>query len=136
MSTPADPRPKQSHLVNLSLAGLLAFAATGHFRKPEFFDSMIPTALPGRPRDWVIGSGVAEAATAALIAFRPTRRVGGLVAAALFIGVFPGNAKMVIDAWQDRDDKPVYFAISLARLPLQIPLILWALRVRRSTPPR
>ncbi len=113
------------------MAGLLGFAAIGHFRKPEFFDSSIPAVLPGKPRDWVIGSGVAEAATATLIALPATRRLGGLAAAALFIGVFPANVQMAVDAWQDRADKPGYLAGMLVRLPLQIPLVLWAFRVRR-----
>ena len=127
---------RESHAANLGLVALLAFAAIGHFRKPEFFDAAIPAALPGRRQDWVIGSGVVEGATAALIAVRQTRRLGGLVAAALFLGVFPGNVQMAVDAWRERSEKPGYLAAMLARLPLQIPLVLWALRVRRSTPPR
>lgn len=44
----------------------------------------------------------------------------------LFIAVFPGNVQMAID-WSDRAFLPR--AASLLRLPLQIPLVLWARRV-------
>ena len=50
------------------------------------------------------------------------------MAAALFVGVFPGNIKMAVD-WSDRS--LVEQLIAYGRLPLQIPLILWAMRVAK-----
>ena len=44
--------------------------------------------------------------------------------------MFPGNIKMAID-WSNRP--LVEQVVAYGRLPLQIPLILWALRVRRVT---
>ena len=117
----------------LGLAGLLAAAAAVHFGKPEVFDPTIPPTLPGTARQWVIGSGVAELGTAALIAAPPTRRLGGLAAAALFAAVFPANVKMAVDAWRDRDRRPGYLAAMIVRLPIQLPLVLWGLRIRRSS---
>lgn len=65
---------------------------------------------------------------AALIAVPRTRRFGGLLAALLFVAVFPANVKMVID-WSDR---PVWMrALAYGRLPLQIPLVLAAVLVYR-----
>ena len=65
---------------------------------------------------------------AVLIADPRTRRLGGLLAALLFVAVFPANAKMAID-WSDR---PAWIrALAYGRLPLQIPLVLWALLVYR-----
>ena len=65
---------------------------------------------------------------AALIAVPRTRRFGGLLAALLFVAVFPANVKMVID-WSDR---PVWMrALAYGRLPLQIPLVLGAVLVYR-----
>ena len=132
ISQEASPTAKRSQGPGWALAGLLAVAAVGHFAKPQFFEPLIPEALPGRPRDWVLGSGVGEAATAVLVALRPTRRLGGLVAALLFVAVFPGNLTMAWDAWQTRAEQPGNAAIALLRLPLQIPLVWWALRVRRN----
>jgi uncharacterized membrane protein len=43
--------------------------------------------------------------------------------------VFPANVKMAID-WSDRSVAEQ--AVAYGRLPLQIPLVLWALKVRRD----
>ena len=114
------------------LAKFLAVAGTMHFVVPRFYDAMIPSWLPGTPRQWTQGSGVAELAVAAAIANGRTRRTGGAAAAALFVAVFPGNVKMALDA--HRSNRPAYVKRgTLARLPLQIPLVVWAERVRRSS---
>jgi uncharacterized membrane protein len=60
----------------------------------------------------------------------PTRRVGGLAAAGLFAAVLPGNIKMAIDA--RKSDSAAYRAGTILRLPMQAPLIAWALKVRSS----
>jgi uncharacterized membrane protein len=65
---------------------------------------------------------------AAAIVYPRTRKLGGLAAAALFVGVFPANVKMAID-W--RHASPAKRAIAYGRLPLQLPLIAWARRVAR-----
>ncbi len=118
------------------MVGLLTAASLVHFAKPEVFDPTIPRILPGTPRQWVIGSGLAELGAAMLIAAPPTRRLGGLAAAGLFAVVFPANVQMTVHAWRERSEKPGYLAAMLVRLPIQVPLVLWALRVRRSTPLR
>ncbi|MEW1859601.1 hypothetical protein AB0399_04360 [Streptomyces sp. NPDC088194] len=111
------------------LAGLLATAGALHFLRPEPFDAIVPTALPGRPRDWTRASGVAEVALAAAVALPATRRTGGLLAAGLFAAVFPANVKMAYD-WRHRP-APLR-AAAYARLPLQVPLVIWAVKVSRS----
>ncbi|MEV6349373.1 hypothetical protein [Actinoplanes sp. NPDC051851] len=110
------------------LAGLLATTGVLHFVAPKPFDGIVPRSLPGSPRTWTYLSGVAEIAVAAAIAHPRTRRAGGLAAAALFAAVFPANVKMAID-W--RHAPPAQRAIAYGRLPLQAPLIAWALRIRR-----
>lgn len=110
------------------LAGLLTTTGLIHFGYPRPFDQLIPGWIPGSPRAWTYGSGVVELATAALIANRGTRTPGALFAAGLFIAVFPGNIKMAID-WSHRSAAEQ--AIAYARLPLQIPLVVWAVRVSR-----
>jgi uncharacterized membrane protein len=108
----------------------LAFLLTGtgmlHFAAPAQFDAIVPEQLPGAARTWSHLSGVAELVTAALIAVPRTRRLGGLLAALLFVAVFPANVKMAID-WSDR---AVWLrALAYGRLPLQIPLVMWAVHV-------
>ena len=52
-----------------------------------------------------------------------------VAAAGLFVAVFPGNVHMVSTA-----RTPTARAVTLARLPLQVPLVLWALRAARNVP--
>lgn len=115
----------------LSLAGLLAASGVLHFTVPRPYDAIVPRTLPGSPRTWTYLSGAAELAVAAAIVNPGTRRLGGLAAAGLFAAVFPANVKMAID-W--RDAPPARRAIAYARLPLQIPLVWWGLRVARHQP--
>jgi uncharacterized membrane protein len=113
----------------LGLGGLLAFAGAAHFVNPEFFDEIVPHALPGSPRSWTYVSGAAELACAAAVVNPQTRRAGGLAAAALFVTVFPANVQMAVD-WRSRPAREQ--AAAYGRLPLQIPLVLWGLKVRRD----
>jgi uncharacterized membrane protein len=109
-----------------ALAAFLAGAGVSHFVVPKFYDAIVPHALPGRPRVWTQLSGVAELGVAAAIAYPRTRKVGGVLAAGLFVAVFPGNLQM---AWDSRHSKAADQAVAYGRLPLQIPLVVWALRV-------
>jgi len=102
-----------------------------HFAVPKFYDQMIPEQLPGDARTWTLGSGVAEILVGTVVANPRTRRFGGLASALLFVGVFPANVKMAVDAHSA--SAPAHLRIgTLVRLPLQLPMITWALRVRRS----
>lgn len=109
-----------------------ALAAMGvlHFVKPRPFDGLIPPELPGSRRAWTYGSGVAELAVAGLLAAPRTRRLGGAAATALFLGVLPGNLQMV-RAWRRKPVWP-YQVIAWGRLPLQVPMIVAADRIRRG----
>lgn len=111
------------------LAGLLAGAGVAHFAVPRQFDAIVPRSLPGTPRTWTYVSGVAELALAATVAVPRTRRAGGLLAAGFFAAVFPANIKMALEA---RDRPAPQRAAAYARLPLQAPLIGWALNVSRA----
>ncbi|MCD0482698.1 hypothetical protein LO771_09860 [Streptacidiphilus sp. ASG 303] len=113
----------------LLLSGLLAAAGTLHFVRPEPFDALVPRALPGGPRLYTQLSGAAELACAAAVALPRTRRLGGLAAAGLFAVVYPANVKMAYD-W--RRASPARRAVAYGRLPLQAPLVGWALAVRRG----
>ena len=108
----------------MRLSALVTTAGVVHLVAPRIFDAALPDWLPGRRRDWVVGSGVAELACAALLAHPATRRVGGYAAAALFVAVFPGNLEMA-----HRARTPRARVVTLLRLPLQVPLVRWAWRV-------
>ena len=99
-----------------------------HVVAPQPFDRIVPRVLPGSPRTWTYLSGAAELTCAALLANPRTRKVGGYATAATFVAVFPANIQAAID---ERPPEPLGIAMWL-RLPLQIPLIRWALRVARG----
>lgn len=111
----------------IALALLLGTSGTLHFLVPKPYDRLIPRELPGSARTWTHASGVAELGVALLITIPRTRRLGALLAALLFVAVFPGNVKMALDyAHKSLPQK----AVAWGRLPLQWPLVKWALRVR------
>jgi uncharacterized membrane protein len=114
----------------LGLAALLGASGALHFATPRPYDSIVPRSLPGSRRTWTYVSGAVELAVAAALVHPRTRRLGGLAAAGLFVGVFPANVKMAVD-W--RRASPAKRAIAWGRLPLQVPLVLWARKVARQS---
>ncbi|HEY4460271.1 MAG TPA: hypothetical protein VGN81_38535 [Pseudonocardiaceae bacterium] len=115
----------------IGLATLLGGSGVLHFAAPKPYDSIVPPALPGSARTWTYVSGVAELVVAAALFVPRFRRLGGLLAALLFIGVFPANVQMAVDAQRAGKPLPARL-VAFSRLPLQVPLVLWALRVRKS----
>jgi len=102
-----------------------------HFVVPGFYERIVPRWL-GSPRAWVYGSGVAEVASGLLVAVPRTRRAGAWLAAATIIAVYPANIQMAVDAGVPRS--PAGWA-AWARLPLQVPLFLWAMSHTRRVEP-
>ena len=104
-----------------------------HFVRPEFFDAIVPPWMPGKARTTTQVSGVAELVSGALVACPTTRRLGGWAAAATFVVVFPANIDAAVrGGMQDAPPPLDSAAAAWLRLPLQIPLILWARRVARE----
>jgi uncharacterized membrane protein len=122
--------PERASLV--LLAGMLAGVGTLHLVHPKPFDALVPEAL-GDPRLWTYASGVAEITGAALVAHPRTRRLGGWWAALLLVAVFPGNVKAALDGGMRSVPPPLDSAATAwLRLPLQLPLVAWALRHARG----
>jgi uncharacterized membrane protein len=120
-----------SQLPAYRMGAMLIGVGVLHFLAPKPFDSIVPAELPGSQRFYTYASGAAEVATGALVLAPRTRRFGALAAVALFIAVLPANINMCRLWW----DKPLHMkAGALARVPMQIPMILSALKVRRSAP--
>lgn len=121
-----DSTHTSAQRVGIGLLGI----GTLHFLAPKPFDGIIPAELPFSARFYTYASGVAELIIGALLLSPRTRRPAAAAAAALFIGVYPGNLNMVRLWW----DKPWYMrAIALARLPLQIPMITTAIKIYRNS---
>lgn len=106
-------------------AWLLAavFTTTGiwHFASPDGFENIVPRFL-GSPAFWVAVSGVAELTCALLLALPRTRRQGGWASVVLLVVVYPANITMAVQSLHG--DGSVL--VAWLRLPLQIPLVLWA----------
>ncbi|MFC8181973.1 MULTISPECIES: DoxX family protein [Nocardiaceae] len=122
---------RTSHAPAARLAVLLGGAGILHFATPQFFDMQVPRALPGKARTYTQVSGIAELAVAGALAVPATRRLGGGLAAALFVAVFPANIDLARRFVSNPKTSPMVKAAVLARLPLQIPLVTEALKVRR-----
>ena len=111
----------------LLLGGALIYAGIGHltFSRQEF-QAQVPVWLPLDPDFVVLASGVVEIMLGIGIASAGIAvPVAGLLAAAFFIAIFPGNINQYVegisafglDTDQDR----------LARLFFQPVLVIWAL---------
>ena len=116
----------------LALATLFLTSGTTHLVRPQTFEGIVPHVLP-RKRVLVYVSGVAEIGCALGLLHPRTRKAAGLASAALLVGVFPANVQMTADhakRAQRRGDtgSKAFFAGTVARLPLQLPLIRTALR--------
>ena len=117
----------------IALAGIFLTSGTLHFVRPQPFESIEPKRLRSR-RARVYASGAAEIACAVGLLVPRTRRVAGLASAALLVAVLPANVTMTGQAKRrlDRDPQDMarqgYLAATIARLPLQWPMIRAALR--------
>ena len=120
-SPPADaPGPFPPGAVLFAL--FMIAAGIGHFVAPAFYLRIMPPWLPWHGA-LVFVSGVCEVAAGVLVLIPGTRRIGGLFAIAVLLGVFPANVWMAVDpsVWPEVPGWGRWL-----RLPLQALLILWA----------
>ncbi|WP_370326445.1 MauE/DoxX family redox-associated membrane protein [Euzebya sp.] len=119
------------------LAAVMLSVGVLHLVAPQPFDRIIPRVLPaGWRRPLTYASGVAEIVAGALVAVPATRRVGGRFTAALLVLVLPANVDAALrggypglQGWAGSS------TAAWLRVPLQIPLIGWALSVSRLDGP-
>ena len=106
------------------MGSLYVVAGLGHFVATRAYEHIMPDYLPAH-RELVLLSGAAELAGGLGVLVPQTRRVASWGLVALLIAVMPANIWMVQHP-ERYSSVPVWML--WARLPLQIPLILWALR--------
>jgi uncharacterized membrane protein len=106
----------------------LLFATSGvlHLIKPQPFVRIMPPWLPSALA-LVLISGVFEIAGAAGILVPVTRVAAGWGLIALLLAVFPANVQMLLNA-RAAHASALWMAGLVARLPLQVLLILWIYR--------
>ncbi len=108
---------------------ILGVSGVVHLVRPRVYEPLMPSWVPAH-REVILASGVAELACAAGLAIPATRRPAGWASALLLCCVYPGNLKMAVDAAHSRS---IGFRVAaFARLPLQLPMIRWALRAARG----
>lgn len=122
----ADPELDRSRL---RFAAMLVGVGVLHFVVPTAFERIVPRWVPDA-RAAVLWSGVAEVSAGALIAVPRTRRIGGALAAATIVAVYPANLQMSLDAWR-RGSVAAKVTTSL-RLPMQFPMLARAVRLARG----
>ncbi|WP_024799732.1 membrane protein [Nocardia sp. BMG51109] len=126
--TDSAARPRRAQLMAAALFGM----GTLHFVIPKPFDSIVPRVLPGSARTYTYLSGVAELGVATTLALPSTRRFGGLLAVLLFVAVYPANVQMAVDSVRNPQAPFALKAVSVLRLPLQIPMMAQAWKIRRE----
>ena len=130
MSEPGRRRDL-SRLPVLGLCALLVGSGVLHFVVPAPYRRIVPAPLRAQATAIVALSGACELICAALLLGQRSRRLGALATATLFVAVFPANIQMALDSGFPR--RPISLnraTIAWLRLPLQVPLVLWALRIR------
>ena len=125
---PLGPRTPQRTVGRLLLGAALLFAGVSHLTSArEEFQAQVPTLLPVDPDLVVVVSGVVEIALGAALVAAPRRLrpAVGLVVAAFFVAIFPGNISQLVtrtDAFGLDSD-----AARAIRLLFQPLLVVWAL---------
>lgn len=122
----ADPELDRSRL---RFAAMLIGVGTLHFLAPRPFEGIVPRWVPNA-RAAVLWSGAAEVGAGALIAMPRTARIGGWLAAATIVSVYPANVQMSVDAW--RGGSTAAKVVTTLRLPMQFPMVTRALRLARG----
>jgi uncharacterized membrane protein len=113
--------------ISVALIALL-FATSGvlHLVKPQMYVRIMPPWLPASLA-LVLISGVFEIAGAAGILLPTTRVDAGWCLIALLFAVFPANVQMLLNA-RAAHASALWVAGLVARLPLQVLLMIWVYR--------
>jgi uncharacterized membrane protein len=140
------------------MSALLMTSAMKHFREPRFFEQVVPDYLcretpgsggespegrevpapdgGGRPlavmsrAEWIAVSGLLEAAAAVGLLIPVTRRATATAVTAMFLVFLAGHLDALRSAYGP-DGSPAQRKVHTVRLPLQLPLILWAWSLRK-----
>lgn len=141
-----------------AMSALLMTSAMKHFREPRFFEQVVPDYLcretPGaggelperrevqtpdggkRPlavmsrEEWIAVSGLLEAGAAVGLLIPSTRRATATAVTAMFAVFLAGHVDALRRAYGPAGS-PAQRKVHTVRLPLQLPLILWAWSLRK-----
>lgn len=110
------------------MGAMYVAAGIDHFVATQMYVRIMPDYLPA-PRALVLISGLAEIAGGVGVLVPQTRRAAAWGLVVLLVAVMPANVWMVQhpDRWPS-----IPLWVLWLRLPLQVPLILWAMRYTRE----
>ncbi|WP_122819091.1 DoxX family protein [Nocardioides pantholopis] len=135
----APPTSRPRTLARWLLGGVLVFAGVSHltFAREEF-SAQVPGWFPVDDGPVVVASGVVEISLgAALLGWARGRVSVGLVVAAFFVAIFPGNLAQYLEGNDgfglDTDRKRL---VRLFFQPLLVAWALWATGAWRDRPRR
>jgi len=112
---------------------VLVAAGILHFVVPRGYQRIVPRVLGHAPL-LVAASGVAEIVAGLLVAVPRTRRLGAALAFAIFLIVWPANIQMALDGGlPDAGSFAGSALVAWMRVPLQVPLLVWAWRLAQPT---
>ncbi|MFP3579673.1 hypothetical protein [Arthrobacter sp. fls2-241-R2A-200] len=138
----------------VGLSALLLASAMKHFRTPGFYRAVVPDYLcridaPENPgtvghsgravngplaimsrEEWIAVSGLLEAGLGAGLLIPATRKMAANASTAMFVAFLAGHIDALRRAYGP-DGTHSDRRIHTIRLPLQIPLILWAWSLRK-----
>jgi len=103
-------------------------AGINHFRRPGFYEPIVPPPLQERRHEVVVASGIAEIIGGVAVMAAPTRRLAGVYLVALLAAIFPANLYMAL---QPRRFQRFPRWALYARLPFQPLMMVWAWRATR-----
>ncbi len=128
----------------LALAALLGASAVNHMKNPGFYYPVVPPSLCSdnesvgavlTRHQWVTVSAVPEALAAVGLLIPSTRKAAATATALMFAGFTAGHVSALKRALGP-EGTPKSRRIHALRLPLQVPLVVWAWRARRTPTPR
>ncbi|WP_433959601.1 DoxX family protein [Cytobacillus horneckiae] len=111
---------------------ILLGAGVMHFVKEKQFRSIVPRALPFK-KAIVLISGVMEIALALLLWSRKGQVIIGKLLSLFMIVISPANINMAVKNNTYYKGKKLHPLILWLRLPLQIPLIMGALKLTANS---
>lgn len=127
MKTSGSGRQRRAGYGPWIVAALFTVSGLIHVARPAIFTPLVPRVLPG-PTALVHASGVAELICA--VGLWRRERWAGIAAAVLLVAIWPANLQSAITA--QNGDSQTTKVLNWIRLPLQIPLIWFALQSGRN----
>ena len=134
---------KHTSLSTWALAALLGTSAVNHVKNPGFYYPVVPPSLCSdngnahgvlSRHQWVTASAAPEALAAVGLLIPGTRKAAATATALMFAGFTAGHVSALRRALGP-DGTPQSRRIHSLRLPLQVPLVVWAWRARRTPTP-